>query len=109
MINFQMAVLTPAQATGGRGTTDATRKQYKLDPGLTGALVTSVARDCETRDLGIVAGDVIAATQGEPVATLDDARRAITAAHKQHHAYLAVLVQRTQRVGFCSRSAALRS
>jgi serine protease Do len=73
--------------------TNESRKQYGLDPKLTGALVSSLESDCEARDLGIVPGDVITAAQGEPVATPDDVRRAVKAAHDQHRPYLAVLVQ----------------
>jgi serine protease Do len=73
--------------------TTVTRKRYRLDPKLTGALVTAVEADCEARDLGIVPGDVITAAQAEPVATPDDVRRAITMAHEQHRPFLAVLVR----------------
>ena len=44
--------------------TDAARKQYGIDPKVTGALVASVEADCEARDLGIVAGDVVTARAG---------------------------------------------
>jgi serine protease Do len=73
--------------------TDAARKQYGLDPNLAGALVASVESDCEARDLGIVAGDVVTAVQGTPVATPDDVRHAIEVAHGQHDRFLAVLVE----------------
>jgi serine protease Do len=73
--------------------TDAARKKYGLDPNLAGALVASVESDCEARDLGIVAGDVITAVQGTPIATPDDVRSAVQVAHEQHDRFLAVLVQ----------------
>jgi serine protease Do len=73
--------------------TDEARKQYGLDPRLDGALVASVEKDCEARDLGIVPGDVVTAVQGAPVATPDDVRRAVQTAHDQRRPYLAVLVQ----------------
>ena len=73
--------------------TDATRKQYGLDPKMTGALVASVEADCEARDLGIVAGDVVTGVQGAPVASPDDVRRAVQTAHHQQRPFLAVLVQ----------------
>ena len=73
--------------------TDAARKQYGLDPKMTGALVASVEADCEARDLGIVAGDVVTAVQGAPVASPDDVRRAVRTAHDQQRPFLAVLVQ----------------
>ena len=72
---------------------DAARKQYGIDPKLGGVLVSSVEPDCEARDLGIVAGDVITAVQGAPVATPDDVRHAVQTAHDQHRAFLAVLIQ----------------
>jgi serine protease Do len=73
--------------------TDEARKQYGLDPRMSGALVASVEKDCEARDLGIVPGDVVTAVQGNPVATPDDVRRAVQSAHDQRRPYLAVLVQ----------------
>ena len=73
--------------------TDAARKQYGLDPKMTGALVASVEADCEARDLGIVAGDVVTGVQGAPVASPDDVRRAVRTAHDQQRPFLAVLVQ----------------
>ncbi len=73
--------------------TDEARKEYGLDPKMSGALVASVETDCEARDLGIVPGDVVTAVQGSEVATPDDVRRAVRVAHDQRRAYLAVLVQ----------------
>jgi serine protease Do len=73
--------------------TDDLRQQFGIDPKVTGALVASVEADCEARDLGIVAGDVITAVQGTPVANPVDVRSAVRTAHEQHRSYLAVLVQ----------------
>jgi serine protease Do len=73
--------------------TDADRKKYSLDPKLAGVLVASVQKDCEARDLGIVAGDVLTAVQGVPVTSPEDVRRAVQDAHAQHRSYLAILVQ----------------
>jgi serine protease Do len=73
--------------------TDAARKQYGIDAKLTGVLVSSVESDCEARDLGIVAGDVITDVQGQPVVGPDDVRRAVQAAHEEHHPYIAMLLQ----------------
>jgi serine protease Do len=73
--------------------TDAARKQYGLDPKMSGVLIASVEADCEARDLGIVAGDVVTGAQGTPVATPDDVRRAVRTAHDQHRPFLALLVQ----------------
>ena len=73
--------------------TDTARKQFGIDAKVSGALVASVEADCEARDLGIVAGDVITAAQGAPVATPDDVRHAVQTAHQLRRPYLAVLVQ----------------
>jgi serine protease Do len=73
--------------------TDAARRQYGLDPHLTGVLVSAVEPDCEARDLGIVPGDVITGVQGQPVATPDDVRYAIQTAHRERRPYLAVLLE----------------
>jgi serine protease Do len=73
--------------------TQQARKQYKLDPQLSGALVSAVEADCEAHDLGIVPGDVITNVQGQPIATPDDVRHAIETAHGERRHYLAMLVQ----------------
>lgn len=73
--------------------TDANRKQYGIDPKLAGVLITSVEKDSEARDLGIVAGDVVTAVQGVPVASPDEVRKAVRTAHEQRRPFLAVLVQ----------------
>jgi serine protease Do len=73
--------------------TDAARKQYDLDPKLTGVLVTAVDSDCEARDRGVVPGDVVTLVQGEAVATPADVMRVIDAAHVQRRPYIAVLLQ----------------
>jgi serine protease Do len=73
--------------------TEQTRKQYGIDPKLSGAVIASVEADCEARDLGVVEGDVVTAVQGAPVASPDDIRQAVRAAHDLRRPYLAVLVQ----------------
>jgi serine protease Do len=73
--------------------TDAARKQYGLDPKLTGVLISSVEADTEASDLGLAPGDVITSIQGAPVSTPDEVRNAIKTAHEQHRLYLAVLIQ----------------
>jgi serine protease Do len=72
--------------------TEDARKQYGLDPALTGVLVSSVEPDCEARDLDIVPGDVIINAQGDPVAAPDDVRHAIETAHQERRRYLAMLI-----------------
>ena len=73
--------------------TDANRKQFGVDPKLAGALIISVEKDSEARDLGIVAGDVVTAVQGVPVSSPAEVRKAVLAAHEQRRPFLAVLVQ----------------
>ena len=69
------------------------RKQYRLDPALSGVLVSAVEPDCEARDLGIVPGDVIINVQGQPVASPNDVQRAIETAHEERRRYLAILMR----------------
>jgi serine protease Do len=83
---------------------DDTRKQYGLDAAQSGALITSVAADCEARDLGIVPGDVIIAAQTEPVTSPADFDRAVQDAHAQQRHYLAVLVKAKQATRWVSLS-----
>ena len=83
---------------------DEARRQYGLDPTLTGALVTSVEPASEANDLGIVPGDVITAVQAGPVATPNDVHRAVSAAQAQRLSYLAVLVQSKNNVRWLSLS-----
>jgi len=73
--------------------TDEARKQYGINAKVSGVLVASVEKDCEAQDLGIVPGDIITAVQGTPVASPDDVRRAVRAAHDERRPYLAVLIQ----------------
>ena len=73
--------------------TEAARRQYDIDPKMTGVLVSSVESDCEARDLGIVPGDVITDVQGRPVVGPDDVRHAVQAVHEEHRPYLALLLQ----------------
>jgi serine protease Do len=73
--------------------TDAARKQYGLDPKLSGVLISSVEAGTEASDLGIVPGDVITSIQGTSVTTPDEVKHAVMAAHEQHRPYLAVLIQ----------------
>jgi len=84
--------------------TDADRKQYNLDPTLNGALVTSVEKDCEAADLGIVPGDVIIDAQGDPVTSPADVRRAMQEAHEQQRPYLAILVHAAKATRWVSLS-----
>jgi serine protease Do len=73
--------------------TDEARKEYGINAKVRGVLVSSVEKDCEAQDLGIVVGDVITAVQGAPVASPDEVRRAVRTAHDERRPYLAVLIQ----------------
>ena len=72
--------------------TDATRKQYGINPKVSGVVIVSVDKDCEARDLGVLAGDVIVAVQGIKVATPDQALKAVFKAHDQARPFVAVLI-----------------
>lgn len=69
------------------------RKEFDLDPKVTGVAITAVEPDCEARDLGIVPGDVVVAVQGELVSTPDEVSRAVREAHQERRPYLALLIQ----------------
>ncbi len=84
--------------------TEEARKQYGLDQGLAGALVSAVEPDCEARDLGFVPGDVITNVQGKPVSSPDDVRQAIQMAHQERRGYLAMLVQSKNAIRWISLS-----
>ena len=88
-----MMAMEPHTGVKLAGITEADRKQYGLNPTLTGVLITEVEPDCEVSGLGVVAGDVITVVQEMPVAAPDEVWSAVKAAHEQHQPYLAVLVQ----------------
>jgi serine protease Do len=71
---------------------DAMRKQYSIDPKVSGVVVTSVEKDCEARDLGVFAGDVVVAVQGVKVTTPEQVRQAVFRAHDQGRPFAAVLI-----------------
>lgn len=71
---------------------DAMRKQYSIDPKVSGVVVTSVEKDCEARDLGVFAGDVVVAVQGVKVTTPEQVRQAVFKAHDQGRPFAAVLI-----------------
>jgi serine protease Do len=72
---------------------DAERKQYGLDPAVSGVLIAHVEADSEASDLGIQAGDVVLNMQGTPVTTPDDVHRVVRQAHDKHLAWIAVLLR----------------
>jgi serine protease Do len=73
--------------------TDADRKKYKLDPDLSGVLITYVAQNSEANTYGLTPGNVVMQVQGVPVTTPDEVWQAVTQAEEQHRSYIAVLVQ----------------
>lgn len=73
--------------------TEADRKQYGLDPALTGVLVTRVKPDSEASYLGVTVGDVITAVNRTQIATPDDVHKALREAHEQDRHYVVVLFQ----------------
>jgi serine protease Do len=72
--------------------TDELRKQYGIDPKMSGVGVTSVDRDCEAGDLGVVAGDVVRAVQGIKVTTPEQVRQEVLKANDEGRPYAAVLI-----------------
>ncbi len=72
--------------------TDQTRKEYGIGPKLSGVVVTSVEKDCEARDLGVYAGDVVVSVQGVKVKTPEQVRAAVEKAHDQGRPFAAVLM-----------------
>jgi serine protease Do len=73
--------------------TEDNRKTYGIDAKVNGALVTSVDKDSEARDLGIVPGDVLTFVQDTPVANPEDVQSALAKASGQRLPFVAVLVQ----------------
>jgi serine protease Do len=73
--------------------TEESRKKYGIDGKVKGALVTSVEKDSEAHDLGIVAGDVLTFVQGSAVAGPDDVQFGLVKAHDERLPFVAVLVQ----------------
>jgi serine protease Do len=73
--------------------TEESRKQYGIDGKVSGALVTSVDKDSEARDLGIVPGDVLTFVQNEAVSNPDDVQSALAKAYDEQLPFAAVLVQ----------------
>ncbi len=62
--------------------TDETRKTYKLDDRIAGAVVTEIAKDGAAADKGLAAGDVISEAGGKPVASSADVTAAVDQATK---------------------------
>src|SRR5262249_50891564 len=73
--------------------TEEGRKKYGVDNKVNGALVTSVEKDSEARDLGIVPGDVLTFVQDTAVADPEDVQTALAKAYDQRLPFVAVLVQ----------------
>jgi serine protease Do len=72
--------------------TDELRKHYGIDPDVSGVVVISVAKDCEARDLGVFAGDVVRAVQGVKVTTPEQVRQIVMKTHDEGRPYAAVLI-----------------
>ena len=73
--------------------TEEGRRKYGIDGKVHGALVTSVEKDSEARDLGIVPGDVVTFVQDTAVVGPDDVQSALAKAYDQRLSFVAVLVQ----------------
>ena len=88
--------------------TEEARKQYGLDPALTGALITEVRPNSEASYLGVSVGDVITTVGRTLVATPDDVLKAIKEAHDQDRPYLAALIQTKSGAQWISLSISAR-
>jgi serine protease Do len=73
--------------------TEESRKAYGIDGNVEGALVISVDKDSEARDLGIVPGDVLTFVQDAAVANPEDVQSALAKAYEQRVPFVAVLFQ----------------
>ena len=73
--------------------TDELRKQYGIDPKVRGVVVTSVEKDCEARDLGVFAGDVVEAVQGVKVTLPEQIRQIVLKTQDEGRPYPAVLIK----------------
>ena len=72
--------------------TDETRKTFKLDEKVTGAVISDVAKDSSAADKNLAAGDVISEAGGKPVATAQDVAAAVDQASKDGKNSVLVLV-----------------
>jgi serine protease Do len=84
--------------------TDETRMQYRIEGKVKGALISSVEKDSEAADLGIVPGDVVTLVQDIPVAAPDEIRDVATKAYGGGSRFLAVLIQNTKGARWVSLS-----
>jgi len=73
--------------------TDEARIRYSVDAKVKGALISSVEKDSEAADLGIVPGDVVSFVQDVPVATPGEVYEVTRRAYDDGRPFLAVLVQ----------------
>lgn len=62
--------------------TDETRKTFKLDDKIQGAIISDVAKDGYAAEKGLAVGDVISEAGGKPVTTAQDVATAVEQANK---------------------------
>ncbi|MEP6826470.1 MAG: Do family serine endopeptidase [Aestuariivirga sp.] len=72
--------------------TDETRKTFKLDDKVAGAVISDVAKDGSAAEKNLAAGDVISEAGGKPVATAQDVAAAVDQASKDGKNSVLVLV-----------------
>jgi serine protease Do len=78
--------------------------QYRVDAKVKGALISSVEKDSEVADFGIVPGDVVTFVQDTPVATPEEVRDVARMAYDGGSRFLAVLIQNTKGARWVSLS-----
>jgi serine protease Do len=84
--------------------TDDARTQYGIDAKLKGVLVSSVEKDSEANDLGMVPGDIVTFVQDIPVATPTEVHDVARKAYDQGRPFLAVLIRNKKGARWVSLS-----
>ena len=82
----------------------AARVQYGIDANLKGVLITSVEKDSEAADLGIVPGDVLTFAQDTAVSALSEVHDVARKAYDEGRPFLAALIQNKKGAKWMSLS-----
>jgi serine protease Do len=84
--------------------TDDARVQYGIDAKLKGVLISSVEKDSEANDLGIVPGDIVSVVQDIPVTTPGEVHDLARKTHGEGRPFLAALIQNRKGAKWVSLS-----
>ena len=84
--------------------TDGARVQYGIDANLKGVLITSVEKDSEAADLGIIPGDVVTFVQDTAVAAPSEVHDVARKAYDEGRPFLAALIQNKKGARWMSLS-----